>query len=464
MIPVLAAALAVVLLAAIRFRMGSLKHPATFVVVWWMTWIFVVSSGMTDLFQPSGTTWMMFLVMVVTFVLGSIWNNRRVEAPNANATVRWWSLRLAAVSGTLMLPLLAYYASQSFELQSELQDDVNVRELAFSSVESGDHIIFGSSALRNLITMSIGAYIGYFTCYAVATIQKKRAVLLLFSAMALTIAYQFIELGRSLTYRMVMVLGIGLILSRIQFSFRRYLSTGFITASIAGIALAYGVLASQGRVGQDFEIRKLVNRFLDYHGAGFVLYDMALDDPSSPLNNDLMFGRATLSAFDTITAFGIRRIYRDYTPYSYINGRYIYEHYPIGMREGRLIYSNAYFTILYPLYLDWRWVGIVCFPFLVGYVNSRLYARWVGGGSELSFALCLFITVNCLMALFLTPTERVGNATAVMLFAFMYWIAKRTRPEPALLPHRARATVPSLPAVEPRGASGLRGRGIYSEV
>jgi len=114
-----------------------------------------------------------------------------------------------------------------------------------------------------------------------------------------------------------------------------------------------------------------------YHSAGFVLFDQDLNNERSTLNTKYSLGFSTFGGLVKLTDIAIRRIFPGYENLliKEEEGHQTPRVIGIDNKTGYPIWGNAFFTILYPIYKDFRILGIMFIPFILGIITGNNYLK-----------------------------------------------------------------------------------------
>jgi hypothetical protein len=164
-----------------------------------------------------------------------------------------------------------------------------------------------------------------------------------------------------------------------------------------------------------------------YHTVGFILYDLALNDPNSPLNTEMGYGRATFSGLWFPVTQLIRMFDKTYT--SFLDKWYTYTSYShdLGIRSeaGKEFYFNAYYTMLFPFFLDFRIFGIGMFSLFLGFFTSCFFLNWLKTNSDFWLASFMILFVFSIMNIFQSLTQRVYFFSSVLILVLSFFLLKK---------------------------------------
>jgi len=157
---------------------------------------------------------------------------------------------------------------------------------------------------------------------------------------------------------------------------------------------------------------------VNYHTVGLVLFDQELKSPSSRLNSRLSCGRSIIGGIDTIAVIMLRRFNSDLTPIAGESGRYMDEPRQVGEDENRgPIFGNAFYTVLYSLYFDGRYLAVLLVSLVFGYGVSASYLKWLKQGSLPGLAMVILLLYAGVFSLFQSPVEGLKFWIALFLIA-----------------------------------------------
>jgi len=87
--------------------------------------------------------------------------------------------------------------------------------------------------------------------------------------------------------------------------------------------------------------------------------------------------------------------------------------------NGYPILYNAFYTILYSMYLDGRELVFFAIPFLYGYFLSNLYQDWLVTGEIGTLMILNLLTYVGIFSIFQSPVEgTIFWGTLLLLFLF----------------------------------------------
>jgi len=140
---------------------------------------------------------------------------------------------------------------------------------------------------------------------------------------------------------------------------------------------------------------------INYHTFSFTLYDIALHDKNSLLNNVTTFGLASSGFIEQFFSLLLRLMGLEITPLYREIGISLNDFQEVGYSaEGGAITANAYGSILYTLYMDGGLGFIFCFGALFGFVLAKLSTKALTSKNIFIMSQSLFLLYMLMFGLF----------------------------------------------------------------
>jgi len=410
------------------------KHfwsPSLLVLIWWVLWFSVAVSCDIGFPKPSNALFFSFYAFALFFALGSLLpaslhfilpvpNNDCLLAFN-NTLVRAWSL--------VSIPVLFYFWRKASRVLSE--DSFMGGRGALINFEGSTHPVFGSSFIRNIVEVFIAGPLLYFSLFSFVYLLRGNRVLLSLVTCLGILLYQGTELGRSQIYRTALLLSVVFFFLWIYRKFVLSTRKLFLGLFVFLLIFYYIFSATMNRFknNPNASWTDVTTELQSYHTVGFILYDLALNDPNSPLNTELGYGRASFSGLWFPVTQLIRMFDKTYT--SFLDKWYPYTaiSHDLGVKaeSGKEFYFNAYYTMLFPYYLDFRLPGVCLFSLVLGFLISSSFLNWIKTGLDWWFALSLLFFAFSIMNIFQPLTQRVYFFSAAFLLFICLNIFSTTR-------------------------------------
>ena len=412
------------------------KHfwsPSLLVLIWWVFWFSVTLSSDIGFPKPSDALFFSFYVFTVFFALGSLlptFLHFIFPVPN-NDCLLTFNNTLVRVWSVVFLPVLLYFWRKSSRVLSE--DSFMGGRGALIDFEGSNHPVFGSSFIRNGVEIFMAGPLLYFSLFSFVYLMRDNRVLLSLVTCLGIFLYQSTELGRSQIYRTALVFFVVFFFLWIHRKFVLSTRKLFLGLFVFLLIFYYVFSATMSRFKNNPSAgwTDVTTELQSYHTAGFILYDLALNDPNSPLNSELGYGRATFSGLWFPVTQVIRMFDKSYT--SFLDKWYSYTSisHDLGIRSeaGKEFYFNAYYTMLFPFYLDFRIFGIGMFSFFLGFFISCSFLNWLKTNSDFWFASFMVFFAFSIMNIFQSLTQRVYFFSSVLMLVLSFlFIRKNAQP------------------------------------
>jgi hypothetical protein len=116
----------------------------------------------------------------------------------------------------------------------------------------------------------------------------------------------------------------------------------------------------------------------------------------------------------------LRRFNPDLVPVAGESGAYMAVPREVGTDEqGEPILGNAFYTVLYSLYYDGRYLAVILFPLVFGYFLAASYLDWLKNGSLASLVMLVLLMYVGLFSLFQSPVESLRFWGALILLTVL---------------------------------------------
>ncbi|OGD18261.1 MAG: hypothetical protein A2W03_14060 [Candidatus Aminicenantes bacterium RBG_16_63_16] len=425
-----------VLSSAVKFRRAL--NPVSLVIIWWCLWLWVANFSLTGLFIPGARTQVMVLVLVSAVFLGSklaFARSRPTGAvARANENFRLNSRYLVWLN-ILYFPVVAFLLVRAVPLLLS-GDPVKYRAAAFGSLDEPSPL-FGGAYPQFLFEILVLPVIFFSLTVGLILYFRFRRKMLLFLSVVLLTMEAGLMLGRFnfyyilalavLTYVFVVQgrapkPGVPAEAGRPETELAPKRTRSLIILAVGltvGMAalLSVSVLREKKHTGLLTTFKKVL---VEYHTVGFVLFDQELGSPISRLNMRLSYGRSIIGGLDTVAVVMLRRFNPGLIPVAGESGAYMAVPQEVGRDEkGEPLLANAFYTVLYSLYFDGRYLAVILIPLGFGYFLARSYLDWLKNGSLVSLALLILLMYVGLFSLFQSPAESLRFWGALMLLALM---------------------------------------------
>jgi oligosaccharide repeat unit polymerase len=169
---------------------------------------------------------------------------------------------------------------------------------------------------------------------------------------------------------------------------------------LIAILIAILTASAANRIGGD--IAEGIQRYVvGYHLIGFSFYDLQFHDPNSILHSTT-FGQSSLGIIDTFFEILTRPFQLGHIAASSENAIHNNETLDIGVSE--IWEVNAFGTLLFTLYRDFKYLGIAIGGFAFGAVITHL--MFFENGRWLHRALLIFLSTTWMIGMMVSPIEQ----------------------------------------------------------
>lgn len=364
--------------------------PAIVVVIFIFFWMVIAYTPLSHLYRPDLYTLVLFIVFGTSILIGGFFaslsnvnrelnlDKKKYIRDKKRVTVYFWVILSLTLPAALFIGLRAYDFVQTHSFAM-------LRSVAWGS-DSLDYHLFVSGGIRRIYqytiipSASILSLIGFF----LFVVDKKLRYLILgfLPAGILTVSqggrffFLFAIFALFITVYMAKFLKIQeyYLLSPDRKIFVKPVSKrkGVILLgfSIFAIPIAYVSIER----GAGLPLTELLRHYvIHYNVVGFSLFSDALYSANSPLQKEMTLGLASLRApifagYDILRQLGFDTWYPVADYFYYTSDRVL---------VGHDSYSNAFYTALYPLYLDGRFIGVVVGGIVYGYALTLAAQFWI---------------------------------------------------------------------------------------
>jgi oligosaccharide repeat unit polymerase len=337
--------------------------------------------------------------MLVSVSMGGLLANSNTQESSPDFNTKYnILLKLMYI---LVLPVFIYliYISSKLILQHGFWGYMYITRFQIGVEGMGRDAIFGTGYFRIIFNMIIDPiltasyYIGlaHFFLYNKKRLFFFSALLMMVYGVIMTAVGNFLTITITVFFSSLLV-----IVNRKMFEIDLYLRVKKYGARIIIIGLVLVMVMSFQR-NQSLGFSQILLKYgVGYHTLGFTMLDKELLDENSYLNQNITFGRAIFGLPDQLLEIisrridkeGLRSISRELVA---MQDEWIHVGYYDWGYGLEPIESNAFYTILYYLYLDGRIFGVVIIPILYGYFLMSFYLKWKKNNNAYFFTMIVFL-------------------------------------------------------------------------
>jgi len=382
------------LLIVLFAKYKKIVSPASIIVVWWGIWLFISDLDSSILFKPSDYTYILFLTMLISFSLGSLFVRVQQNIFINNLSVSNNLINFFNKTYIVVLFICTFYFLKAMSIL-ETRGIEGYRALTFSSP---DHvsILFGNPYIEIIYDMLVPTYEFFYLIVGITFYIHKIDKKIFYLSIIMVFLGSLMRLGRFGIYYIIILLSIAFLL-KIK---NKYLTR---KSNFKLIFLAALILITIGGVRGNSFLKSFTNSLINYHTVGFTLFSLKLENPNSSLNENITYGEGVISGLNYLATLALRRIFPDYNP-KYLSQVTAGFNKPveagINPETGYPVYYNAFYTILYSLYSDGRIFAVILVPFIIGYILGNAYLDYKVHRNLISFFIILLIMHLMIFSLF----------------------------------------------------------------
>ncbi len=368
------------------FKTKRYTNPLGLILLIWGTFLILSNFSITGLYVPSYSTQLIVILGLFSSVVGALLTNVKKESDKKEENLKEKKLFIFVfLFAGISIFILLYKAIDIFLNYNNFKEYIMFTKAS----EEGDIALYGTGYLLgyiNNITVAI-IYSSLFISTSMFMINGKKK-LFIFSFILIAI-YTIVLSAREGFMLIIIAIFMGVMMKyvNIQIKFKYIKKYLFIVL----LALLFIFLVSITRGGTD--IMYLINRYIiTYHTLGFTMLDLELQNQYSYLNQNFTYGRASFGFFEQFIAIYTKLIDRDLFTALFTEVRqHIHLQAIVGEDEKGYMRFNSYYTALYPMYLDFRFYGVIFICGLYGYFITKFYLKWKINSSMYGFTMVLFL-------------------------------------------------------------------------
>jgi oligosaccharide repeat unit polymerase len=389
------------------------------IIIWWLFWWIISNFSITGIQTPSFETNFFVFIFLSSLIVGALMV-KKIKYKVNNQELKNYKLfkveTILKVFNAIVLPVTLFFFAKALILFNT-QGVENYRILVFSTAEH-DSILFGSGPVQLLYSMIISPliYVNIILSFILLKLKnKKKYIFLAFLVGALD---AIMMLGRFYFYVFIFI---NFILNLATIHIKAKSSKKLI---LIAIIIVFSITIT--RSGKDTTFLDNIKRYVvEYHTIGFVLFDKALHNEGSYLNENIFFGRATFGSLERYIVLIIRRFDKSIDAALGDANVERAEFINISDRNSPPKYFNAFYTILYTLYIDGRIYGIIFGGLLLGYTVRFSYLKWKKQFNLFYLSVHLILVQSLIFSIFNSPIEamRFGASLILLLaiFKIKFW-------------------------------------------
>lgn len=397
----------------------SRNFPIHALAAWWVMWLAVSQSKLSEFVPPSIGALVLFFAFVLAFMVGHgavryltpLGLNLSRPRPRLLAfdTLR---VRLALQGSVALSAVMLLVAMR---LSGALTDEFVEYFAKLRLVEGGIDGLTGIRVL-DVLTKIFAFPVSYTVILVILATGARRFRFTLMLAVVNLSCFSYLW---QVNYPLIHLFWLLVFHALIQVH-RKGRFDGRVI--VVMLLLFVTLLASAvNRFGGDI-LGGLQRYILGYHLIGFSFYDHQWQDPNSILHLH-SFGRSSLGFLDQMLEAASKIVGFRYQAASFENSEFNDQAVDIGLKEAREF--NAFGTFLFSLYRDFHLVGILMGGFIYGAVAT--YSLYGSNRNWLCGALFLVLAAAWMMGMMVSPLEQAYFWFAVVALGLLALVNRGLR-------------------------------------
>jgi oligosaccharide repeat unit polymerase len=404
----------------------SRDFPIHLLAGWWVFWLAASYADLNEFIPPSGQTLAQYALLVVSFLVGYLTikllrvigfrpRASQIGAIPAGSSARMGvALPAAALTCAGML-LISLHLSGAFTADF-------IEYFAMLRRDAGGLGSLTSIHTLDVLTKILAFPLSYTVILVVLAngVQHFRFTLLLsiFNLLAFSYLWQ-------VNYPLIHLFWFLVFYSLVQ-AHRR---GSFDKRTMLIVLVLFSTLVASAANRFDGDVLGGLQRYIvGYHLIGFSFYDYQYQDPNSILHLHT-FGWSSLGFLDQMLEAVFKMVGVSYQAASSENATFNNDNVDIGLGEFREV--NAFGTLLFSLYRDFHFVGILVGGFAYGALTTKALYRsannWVYG------ALFMILASSWMMGMMVSPLEQAYfwfSVVALGVFSLVprFWLLSFSTP------------------------------------
>lgn len=365
-------------------KSGSLFNPVGIIAVVWLSLLWLSNFSLSGIFVPSPISQSIFIVAIFSMVMGSLLARNLSHVPVIS--IKHYDKNKSYIFVLLLFiasPIIFFICFGAFKVILSEGFKTYIW-LTRSAHGEGRSVIFGEGYLRifvNFFVLPI-IYSGVFIGVSAFVLFNQKAIF--FISSGLMLLYTIVMSARDGILLIIILLSYCFILTSATNSknslpsFRQFRLCGYFVLVVL-IFLVFLISIYRGR--SDYSILDLLmHYFVTYHTLGFTMFDLAFHDRDSIMNIMTTWGRALFGFPDEVLEIFSRRIDDEGLRSISRELRAVFgERIVVGYQKsevGVVIMANAFYTVMYILYLDFGFLGIIFIPMIYGFITMNYFLAW----------------------------------------------------------------------------------------
>jgi len=379
----------------------SVDFPIHIMMYWWLLWIAIATSPLNDFIKPSMAVVVQFLLLITSFFAGHLSMKWLFPLKRYQFVPPFRGLRVGAlrvrwvlyflVGMCLIMLLVSLKLSGAFETNF-INYFLRIRQ-AFA--EGGSPTLTGTRLL-DVLTKILFFPLSYTVLLVLLAIDLAALRVIFFACLINVVCFAYLW---QVNYPFIHLFWFLVFYTLIGAQRRGHYNKKILLA--AGLVFVGLIASAANRFGGDL-VGGFQHYIVQYHLIGFTYYDQSYLNQTSILHSS-SFGRSSLGFLDQILEALLKPFQFGYRSASLETQGFNEASVDIGATEP--MYFNAFGTILYSLYRDFKLVGICVGGVIYG--AAVTYSRYCSDYSWRAGAAFLMLAAAWMIGMMVSPLEEV---------------------------------------------------------
>jgi oligosaccharide repeat unit polymerase len=375
----------------------TLQNPLSISVIWWSVWGLLSCFSLTGLDIPTPKTYLILSLFLISLIVGGLlvkFKTVKSDIVNEQAIVKKYDF-VFKICSWIMFVILTYLSVKATSLLMQ-KSSIYYKTQAFSTATYVGKL-FDSKTLENIYFFLSSPILLYIGLYGLVDFWKNTRFKNLMIGFVLNGMDAYIRLARVNVYMLIVLFVLLLLFSEHEFiplikkKKKQFIVVFFAFLSLLAVGFSRGYSSEQ-------QVKMFV---VDYHTVGFSLFDSELKNPASVLNNTITYGRLFIGGLETCFTIVIRQFDKTYYSPALSTAIRLAEN---DVLIGKIRY-NSYYTLLYTLYSDGRFIGVILGGLILGFSLNYYFKRWIKFQQTRDAFYVILIMSVLVMSIFISQLE-----------------------------------------------------------
>ncbi len=376
--------------------------------LWWVFWLAAANIGATGLVTPSITTNLLAVLLSLTTICGYVLMHyfpREYKLIRYGGDDNSFLNKLHKINKFIFNAILivdGFYCYKAIKIFID-EGIIGYRIKTFSTYNTPS-ILYGSAQVELTHLIIIEPLSLFFMISSITLYLYKADIKYLYCAFLIAFIQSIIVMGRFNLYTLVVLTIYGGYVYGKKFKIKLL----FLSLLIISIILVGVSTLRDNYEGKNVLVEIASSSVYDYHVIGFLLFDKAINDKNSFINNEITYGRAVFGGIDRAVTLLISRFDKSFELGLKNTGADRQDRIDVSNQRNEIREYNAHYTIMYLLYSDGGVIGIMFFGMFYGIISAFILKKYYYSNSPKYFLAIMLLFNASFLAIFTSPLESVG--------------------------------------------------------